>query len=146
MRGKLRPRSIGVTEDYIRVRAYQLFEERGRHDGYDVEDWLQAEAELIGKKQPPEEPMLEKISRRRFVTTAAVAGASAVLGAPSFAFENQSTDADGPPEALHKAREVATLQAVPFRMSNVRLRPGPFSTAAKANRRYLKTLPPDRLL
>ena len=31
--------------------------------------------------------MLETISRRKFVTTAAVAGASAVLGAPSFAFE-----------------------------------------------------------
>ena len=90
--------------------------------------------------------MLDKISRRKFVATAAVAGASAVLGAPSFAFENQSTGADGTPAGLHKGREVATLQAVPFRMSNVRLQPGPFSTAAEANRRYLKTLPPDRLL
>ena len=31
-------------------------------------------------------------------------------------------------------------------MSNVRLGPGAFSAAAEANRRYLKTLPPDRLL
>ena len=43
-------------------------------------------------------------------------------------------------------REVVPLQAVPFPMSNVRLGPGAFSTAAEANRRYLKTLPPDRLL
>ena len=34
------------------------------------------------------------------------------------------------------------MQAVPFGMSNVRLGPGAFSTAAEANRRYLKTLPP----
>jgi len=65
---------------------------------------------------------LEKISRRKFVTTTAVAGASAVLCAPSLAFENQSMGSDGVPEAPHKAREVATLQAVPFRMSDVRLR------------------------
>ena len=42
--------STALTEHYIRVRAYQLFEQRGRQDGHDVEDWLQAEEELIGKK------------------------------------------------------------------------------------------------
>ena len=31
--------------ELIRARAYQLYEERGRIDGHDVEDWLQAEAE-----------------------------------------------------------------------------------------------------
>jgi hypothetical protein len=30
----------------IRVRAYELFEQRGREDGHDLDDWLQAEAEL----------------------------------------------------------------------------------------------------
>jgi hypothetical protein len=30
----------------IRERAYQLYEQRGRLDGYDVADWLQAEAEI----------------------------------------------------------------------------------------------------
>ena len=34
------------------MRAYQLFEQRGRQDGHDVEDWLQAEAEITSKKQP----------------------------------------------------------------------------------------------
>ena len=31
-------------------------------------------------------------------------------------------------------------------MKNVKLQPGAFSAAAEANRKYLKTLPPDRLL
>jgi hypothetical protein len=30
----------------IRVRAYELFEQRGREPGHDLDDWLQAEAEL----------------------------------------------------------------------------------------------------
>ena len=39
-----------LTEDSIRTRAYQLFEERGYEHGHDLEDWLAAEAELRGKK------------------------------------------------------------------------------------------------
>ena len=38
-------------EDQIRYRAYQLYEEHGREDGHDVEDWLQAEAEITGKTE-----------------------------------------------------------------------------------------------
>jgi hypothetical protein len=30
----------------IALRAYTLYEERGRRDGYAVEDWLKAEKEL----------------------------------------------------------------------------------------------------
>ncbi len=33
-------------EEEIRYRAYQKYEERGRGDGHDVEDWLRAEAEI----------------------------------------------------------------------------------------------------
>ena len=33
-------------EDQIRARAYQLYEERGKEDGHDVDDWIRAEAEL----------------------------------------------------------------------------------------------------
>jgi hypothetical protein len=33
-------------EESIRVRAYQLYEQRGKRDGYALDDWLQAEAEL----------------------------------------------------------------------------------------------------
>jgi len=31
----------------IRVRAYQLFEQRGSEAGHDLDDWLQAEAEIV---------------------------------------------------------------------------------------------------
>ena len=34
----------------IRVRAYQLYEARGREGGYELEDWLRAEEELTQKK------------------------------------------------------------------------------------------------
>lgn len=39
--------SVGLTEELIRERAYQLYERRGREDGHDVEDWLEAEAEIL---------------------------------------------------------------------------------------------------
>ena len=33
-------------EDHIRRRAYELYEQRGREDGRDMEDWLRAEEEI----------------------------------------------------------------------------------------------------
>ena len=41
--------SLELTEDIIRVRAYQLYGERGCEHGHDLEDWLRAEAEVLGK-------------------------------------------------------------------------------------------------
>jgi hypothetical protein len=38
-----------LTEEYIRLRAYSIYEQRGRQDGHDMEDWLQAEAEILGR-------------------------------------------------------------------------------------------------
>jgi hypothetical protein len=35
-------------EKEIRRRAYQLYEERVREDGHDLDDWLSAEAEITG--------------------------------------------------------------------------------------------------
>jgi hypothetical protein len=37
-------------EHQIRLRAYQLYEARGREDGHELEDWLRAEREITGKK------------------------------------------------------------------------------------------------
>jgi hypothetical protein len=34
------------TEAAVRRRAYELYEERGRLDGFEVEDWLKAETEI----------------------------------------------------------------------------------------------------
>ncbi len=36
--------------ELVRARAYRLYQERGCEHGYDREDWLQAESEIIGKK------------------------------------------------------------------------------------------------
>ena len=38
-------------EEQIRFRAYELYEARGREDGHDVEDWLEAEAEITGRTE-----------------------------------------------------------------------------------------------
>ena len=36
-------------EHQIRLRAYQLYQARGREDGHDLEDWLRAEEEITGR-------------------------------------------------------------------------------------------------
>jgi hypothetical protein len=36
--------------EQIRRRAYELYEQRGREDGGDLDDWLQAESEVTEKK------------------------------------------------------------------------------------------------
>lgn len=38
------PASVDGT---IRRRAYEFYEERGRKDGRDLEDWCRAEAEIV---------------------------------------------------------------------------------------------------
>jgi uncharacterized protein len=87
-----------------------------------------------------------KISRRTFVATAAAAGAATVLRADAFALQQEPPQPVSASAAKQFGREVIKAQAVPFPMNNVRLGPGPFRAAAEANRRYLKTLPPGRLL
>jgi hypothetical protein len=39
------------SEQQIRRRAYELYEARSRGDGHDVEDWLEAEAEITEKAE-----------------------------------------------------------------------------------------------
>jgi hypothetical protein len=36
-------------EERIRLRAYEIYEQRGRAHGHDLDDWLQAQAELAGE-------------------------------------------------------------------------------------------------
>jgi hypothetical protein len=38
-------------EKQIRLRAYALYESRGGEDGHDLDDWLQAEAEILGTRK-----------------------------------------------------------------------------------------------
>jgi len=37
------------VEEELRRRAYALYEQRGREDGHDMDDWLRAEAELTAQ-------------------------------------------------------------------------------------------------
>jgi hypothetical protein len=41
------PAAARLAEEKIRWRAYELYEQRGRADGHDEEDWLQAEREVL---------------------------------------------------------------------------------------------------
>src|SRR5438046_2506790 len=89
---------------------------------------------------------MERFTRRKFVATAAIAGAVSALRAPAFVFEKPRSLVEFGVEGNRVGREVVLPHATPFPMKNVRLRPGAFSLAAEANLKYLKTLPTDRLL
>lgn len=59
--------SLELTEGIIRQRAYLLFEQRGYEHGHDFEDWLQAEAEIMGTKNPVVSSSEEPKARRAAV-------------------------------------------------------------------------------
>jgi len=40
----------GELQEQIRRRAYELYEQRGRDDGHETDDWLQAESEVNQQK------------------------------------------------------------------------------------------------
>jgi hypothetical protein len=41
------PATAAELEERIKQRAYELYEQRGRIHGFDVDDWLQAENEVL---------------------------------------------------------------------------------------------------
>jgi len=86
-------------------------------------------------------------SRRDFMTTAAGAACSALLPTASIAGLLQSPVVD----AVKKNGELSDREKVPskvrpFPLKQVRLGDGPCKVAMEADRRYLCSLPPDRLL
>jgi hypothetical protein len=42
-----------IKDNQIQLRAYELYEQRGREHGHDVEDWLQAETEVSMQQAAP---------------------------------------------------------------------------------------------
>jgi len=46
---------IALLRRLFARRAYQLYEARGCLDGFDLQDWLQAEREILGQVEPPEQ-------------------------------------------------------------------------------------------
>ena len=52
-------RNAEKLRDQIAQRAHELYEQRGRQDGFAVQDWLQAEQELaLAAKDLPTEKFL----------------------------------------------------------------------------------------
>ncbi len=86
---------------------------------------------------------MKKMNRREFVTT--TAGATVFASRHIFVLPGEASNQAGA-SSTQANREIVPVEAVSFPMKNVRLGPGAFRQAADANRRYLKTLPPDRLL
>ena len=43
-----KPTVLIPIEQQIQQRAYELYEQRGRTDGHELDDWLQAECEIKG--------------------------------------------------------------------------------------------------
>ena len=46
-----KPDLPGDLEERVRERAYQLYEQRGRVVGFALDDWLQAEREILGAQK-----------------------------------------------------------------------------------------------
>ena len=44
------PISTVDVQEQVRRRAFELYELRGREDGHDLDDWLQAESEIVQQR------------------------------------------------------------------------------------------------
>ncbi|HBR49683.1 MAG TPA: hypothetical protein DEA71_06330 [Nitrospira sp.] len=51
--------NAGEVQERIAMRAYELYRERGAIDGYDLDDWLEAEQIIIGSEAHPERGILQ---------------------------------------------------------------------------------------
>lgn len=89
-------------------------------------------------------PSFAKFSRRDFMSSMAVAAGASVLPKALLAQDPvvDTTSKDGKP--IH--HEKVSWEARPFPMKQVRLGQGPCTAAMEADRKYLHSLPPDRLL
>jgi hypothetical protein len=45
------PKTPEQNREQVRQRAYQLYEQRGREDGHDLDDWLIAESETTQEEK-----------------------------------------------------------------------------------------------
>ena len=54
-------------QDQIRTRAYEIYEHRGRHDGFAEQNWLEAEAEILAKANASGEVRVSEAAREKVV-------------------------------------------------------------------------------
>ena len=91
--------------------------------------------------------VLHRPTRRQFVTTAAAAAGAALLPSSGLASPAQGSATSAPGKDVQLSSEQRFPWKVkPFPLAQVRLRKGPFQDAQEADRRYLHSLPDDRLL
>jgi hypothetical protein len=65
---------IGLLKERIAKRAHEKFVARGGQDGYDLEDWLKAEQEILeeikaGKKAEEKAPQAKKAPVKKTKTS-----------------------------------------------------------------------------
>jgi DUF2934 family protein len=41
----------GNPQEEIKLRAFEIYQQRGKGDGYELEDWLQAESEVLENRR-----------------------------------------------------------------------------------------------
>ncbi len=88
-----------------------------------------------------------EFSRRHFMTSVAAAAGSTLLPRALMAAPPQDPVADTTQKAGKSiSYEKVPWKARPFPMKQVRLGEGPCKVAMEADRQYLHSLPPDRLL
>lgn len=88
-------------------------------------------------------------SRREFVSSAAALASSALLSRVSLATPQDPVVNARPETKISgkaSGREKVAWRVLPFPMEQIRLGDGPCKAAMEADRRYLHSLPPDRLL
>ncbi len=85
-----------------------------------------------------------KLSRRSFIGTATAVAGSALV--PRILFAQDPVVNAVPKDGKVISREKVSWKVRPFPMKQVRLGQGPCTAAMEADRRYLHSLPPDRLL
>ena len=44
--------SLATLYQKVAIRAYEYFEQRGGQHGWDLEDWIRAEREILAEMQP----------------------------------------------------------------------------------------------
>jgi uncharacterized protein len=98
----------------------------------------------------PQGGNVTEFSRRNFMTTAAAAASSAFLSRIAVAApQDPVVDAkviETKKNGKSSSREKVSWKVLPFPMKQVRLGDGPCKLAMEADRQYLHSLPPDRLL
>src|SRR3954465_3358906 len=95
------------------------------------------------------EEKVTRLSRRHFIANTASAASGLLLSRIAMAVpQDPVVDAKSGSKSGGESvsREKVSWRVLPFRMKQVRLGEGPCKAAMEADRRYLHSLPPDRLL